>query len=111
MEIKPQISITNFMLPLQSGKELFNDGTKSIYTYCQFTVATILGLIAVWLSFGCNDLGPSSPISAIILQIIYSVFAFLFGGLYILYYLIVHWLGDDVLMSAGFTSSCPSRQK
>ncbi len=98
------------MLPLQSGKELFN-GNASWYTGCQFTVAVVLGLIAAWLSFRCNELGPDSPMSAIILQIIYAVLAFLFGGLYIVYYMVVHWMGDDILGNAGFASSCPNKQK
>lgn len=109
MEIKPHGSVLNFMLPLQSGKELFNGTTG--YNAIQFGIAIILGLVATWLSFTCNEIGTDSPIGSVILQILYSLLAFLFGGLYILYYFVVHYLGNDILMSVGFASSCPSRQK
>lgn len=110
------MEIFNFLTPLGSGVENFKDkkeglNTKSqTYSTCQLIVAIGLGIVAAWLSFQCNELGPDSSIGAVILQIVYAIVAFLFGGLYILYYMVVHWVGDGILANAGFASSCPSGQ-
>jgi hypothetical protein len=65
-----------------------------------------ISLVAAILAWDCNDIGNS--FGGRTMQILYTIFAFLFGGLYLVYYIFVHIIGDSVLTANCLPSSCPS---
>lgn len=83
-------------------------GSNTKFDY-KLGIAILMGIGAATMSFQCNELGDG--IAGTILQILYTMVAFLLGGIYIVYYMVVHWLGNTILQNAGFVGSCPGYQK
>lgn len=51
------------------------------------SIGILIGVIAAYLSWTCNT---SKGISTVE-KVIYALFAYLFGGLYLIYYFLVHY--------------------
>jgi hypothetical protein len=66
-----------------------NDATKTVVEYKnQISVlGVLLGIFAAYLSWQCNTaLGESTG-----MKVLYALFAYMFGGLYLLYYLLFRY--------------------
>lgn len=114
LKCSPAAKITEYFT---NGGSLLNPSTegfcnnKSCTTedFLQLLLSIILGIWAANLAYACNDIGPEGRT----LQWMYTIFAFLFAGIYLIYYYFSHYLANNLLVKLGYpiATTCMSGLK
>lgn len=110
LKCSPASKITEYFI---NGGNLITPSTEEFTntteTYLQLLLSVVLGIWAANLAYNCNDIGPDGRT----LQWIYTIFAFLFAGIYLIYYYFSHYLANNLLVKLGYpiASTCMSGLK
>jgi hypothetical protein len=77
---------------MKQSKQLKDSGTSPTVQVSTSTsiISFIVGVLAVYLSWNCNTIQGHSVLA----KIFYAFFAFLFGTLYLIFYVIYHGILD-----------------
>ena len=107
------------MTPLVSGTKLLKqhkdkenltelDATQieNRFLIQKFFFTLFLSLFSAYLAYSCNYVDDKWFSGSWALRWLYTLVAFIFGGMYLLFHVVVHVIGDSVLVSEGLPSSC-----
>lgn len=72
----------------------------------KFFFSLFLGFFSAYLAYTCNYVDDGWFSGTFSMRWIYTIIAFLLPGIYLLYYVMVHVIGDSVLVASGLLSSC-----
>lgn len=84
---KNQQNYVDFVGSSVTSEGITNKNTNTKYSYLSTILGLVIGLYAAYLSWQCN----SKVQHNIFLKVIYAIFAFFFGLVYLILYLLMRW--------------------